>query len=315
MRTRSRPLLLGTVAVSIAATVLGAAMAAAPAAAAGSGASSSATATATASDVVVLHRGDTLQPGHVVRTPTVTHNSFTYYFTLVLTSAGNLLEKQVHVKTGNHTVYWQTGTVHMGAAKNLTLTSNGNLVLHNQDGTWKAGTPNLGVRKLVMKPNGNIVLETGTDKVKWASHTGICGKVKIEYGRMSSIVSAACRERGIMYCLGAGNQYGPTSGCGYANAFDCSGLSMYATYRGTGVVLDHYTVSQFNDPRGKHIAESDLAPGDLVYFAGAAGETRPGHVGVYIGNHYVVDAYDSGYPVEIHSFSVETAYWGARRFR
>ena len=91
----------------------------------------------------------------------------------------------------------------------------------------------------------------------------------------------ALTRRGDPYVWGAA---GPS-------AFDCSGLVMWA-YAQVGISLPHYTVDQYN--MGVHVAQSQLQPGDLVFFyAGIQ------HVGLYIGNGLMVDAPDFGEVVKV----------------
>ena len=94
---------------------------------------------------------------------------------------------------------------------------------------------------------------------------------------------------------------------------------MYAVYQGHRDHRDHYTVDQDGvDVQrfgGRRIDRPDLLPGDPVFFGGAAGETRPGHVGIYIGSDQVIDAYNTGVDVGVRDFSDESGgYWGAVRY-
>ena len=98
-------------------------------------------------------------------------------------------------------------------------------------------------------------------------------------------VQIAMGELGVPYVWGGASPSG----------FDCSGLTMWV-YAQLGIHLDHYTVSQFN--AGPHVAESDLAPGDLVFF-----EPGIGHVGIYIGNGEFIHAPHTGTVVQISSLS------------
>jgi cell wall-associated NlpC family hydrolase len=77
--------------------------------------------------------------------------------------------------------------------------------------------------------------------------------------------------------------------------FDCSGLVMwlYAKY---GVELPHFAASQFH--LGPQITKADLRPGDLVFFHDL------GHVGMYIGNGWVVHAPHTGDFVRMAPFSM-----------
>jgi cell wall-associated NlpC family hydrolase len=91
-------------------------------------------------------------------------------------------------------------------------------------------------------------------------------------GRASAAVSFAMAQVGDAYVYGA---TGP-------DAWDCSGLTMGA-WAQAGVSLPHSSSAQYNS--GPHIAESDLQPGDLVFYY------QPiSHVGMYIGNGMIVNA-------------------------
>jgi len=87
--------------------------------------------------------------------------------------------------------------------------------------------------------------------------------------------------------------------------FDCSGLVMwlYAKY---GVELPHFAASQFH--MGPQITTAELRPGDLVFFHDL------GHVGMYIGNGWVVHAPHTGDFVRMAPFSMgwfQATYVGA----
>ncbi|OLR92585.1 C40 family peptidase [Actinokineospora bangkokensis] len=75
------------------------------------------------------------------------------------------------------------------------------------------------------------------------------------------------------------------------DAFDCSGL-MQAAWAHAGVAISRTTATQVHD--GVPVASiAAVAPGDLVFIPGADGTpAAPGHVGMYVGNGYMVDAYD-----------------------
>ena len=89
--------------------------------------------------------------------------------------------------------------------------------------------------------------------------------------------------------------------------FDCSGLTMYA-YAAAGVSLSHFTGAQWNE--GRHVPESDLQPGDLVFF-----EKTLGHMGMYIGNGQFIHAPHTGDVVKISALSgyYQDEYAGAVR--
>jgi cell wall-associated NlpC family hydrolase len=111
-------------------------------------------------------------------------------------------------------------------------------------------------------------------------------------------VQIAEQELGVPYVWGGASPAG----------FDCSGLTMWV-YAQLGIHLDHYTGSQWNE--GVHVPESQLAPGDLVFF-----EPTLGHVGMYIGNGAFIHAPHTGTVVQISSLSdpwYSSEYQGAVR--
>ena len=71
------------------------------------------------------------------------------------------------------------------------------------------------------------------------------------------------------------------------NSFDCSGLVMYA-WAHAGVALPHYSVAQYEDTA--RISQSELEPGDLVFYDNGDGGAQPGHVTIYIGHGEIVTA-------------------------
>ncbi|HEX5450137.1 MAG TPA: NlpC/P60 family protein [Gaiellaceae bacterium] len=114
----------------------------------------------------------------------------------------------------------------------------------------------------------------------------------------TGVVGAAMTQLGVPYIWG-----GATPGVG----FDCSGLVMWA-YAQVGVSLPHSSYAMWN--YGVPVSESDLEPGDLVFFNGLD------HVGMYIGNGQFIEAPHTGAYVQISSlFSgwYAATYVGARR--
>ena len=81
-------------------------------------------------------------------------------------------------------------------------------------------------------------------------------------------------------------------------SFDCSGLTMYA-YGKAGISLPHYTGDQWN--AGRHVAQSQLAPGDLVFFG-----SDLGHMGMYVGSNTFIHAPHSG---DVVKYSSLTGYY------
>ena len=92
-------------------------------------------------------------------------------------------------------------------------------------------------------------------------------------------VSYALAQLGKPYVYGA---KGPA-------AFDCSGLTTAAWAAG-GVPVPAGTVSQKN--AGTPASPATIAPGDLVFIPGSLGSPdNPRHVGIYVGQGLVVNAY------------------------
>jgi peptidoglycan DL-endopeptidase CwlO len=85
------------------------------------------------------------------------------------------------------------------------------------------------------------------------------------------------------------------------DAFDCSGLTMMA-YRSVGVNIPRTAAQQWR--WGPRVSPSQVAPGDLVFFAGADGTAAaPGHVGIVIGHGLMIDAPSPGLQVRIEPYT------------
>jgi peptidoglycan DL-endopeptidase CwlO len=97
--------------------------------------------------------------------------------------------------------------------------------------------------------------------------------------------------------LGKPYQWGGTG----PDAFDCSGLVMMA-YRAAGI--DIARTSQAQWATEQRVPASEVEPGDLVFFVGADGTpTSPGHVGLVIGNGKMIEAYETGFPIRVASYT------------
>jgi peptidoglycan DL-endopeptidase CwlO len=85
------------------------------------------------------------------------------------------------------------------------------------------------------------------------------------------------------------------------DAFDCSGLVMMA-YRTAGVNIERTSEQQWATE--ERIPASQVEPGDLVFFAGADGtQTDPGHVGLVIGGGKMIEAYATGFPIRVATYT------------
>jgi len=113
-------------------------------------------------------------------------------------------------------------------------------------------------------------------------------------GQVKAVLDFAYAQLGKPYEWGA---TGP-------NSFDCSGLTQGA-WRAGGVSLPRVSQDQWN--AGRHVAKSDLQPGDLVFYY-----SDLHHVGIYIGNGQLLHAPRTGKNVEIVGLDV-MPYMGAVR--
>jgi peptidoglycan DL-endopeptidase CwlO len=88
--------------------------------------------------------------------------------------------------------------------------------------------------------------------------------------------------------IGCPYVYGDTGPC-QPNGFDCSGLVMSA-WAFAGVTIPRDTYEQW--AALPHIPESDIEPGDLLYY------NDIGHVAMYVGDGYIIDSPQPGETVE-----------------
>jgi cell wall-associated NlpC family hydrolase len=109
-------------------------------------------------------------------------------------------------------------------------------------------------------------------------------------------VELAKRYLGVRYVWG-----GSTPGEG----FDCSGFVKYV-YGQIGIALPHYAAWQWEQT--VHVDPSQLEPGDLVFFEPKA--DGPGHVGMYVGNGFFIEAPHTGASVQFQSLAYEKSTMG-----
>jgi cell wall-associated NlpC family hydrolase len=103
------------------------------------------------------------------------------------------------------------------------------------------------------------------------------------------------------YSWDAGDASGPTYGTAVdydsrndnrIRGFDCSGLVINAV--APWLALSHDAASQYTEAGRLHPALDSLQPGDLVFWSQNGTVDGIGHVAVYIGGGYVVQAPHSG---------------------
>jgi hypothetical protein len=122
-----------------------------------------------------------------------------------------------------------------------------------------------------------------------------------------AVVSMAIQYLGVPYKWGGTR---PKTG------FDCSGLVKYV-FAQFGVSLPHYAAAQWYFPDAIWVPPDRLQAGDLVFFTGSDGTRKePGHVGIYVGDGYLIDAPHTGSSVRIDSLDERwfaNKYVGAKR--
>jgi cell wall-associated NlpC family hydrolase len=121
------------------------------------------------------------------------------------------------------------------------------------------------------------------------------------------VVAVAMQYLGVPYKWGGAS---PKAG------FDCSGLVKYV-FAQLGLSLPHYAAAQWYFPGAVWVPPERLQPGDLVFFTGSDGTREaPGHVGIYVGDGYLIDAPHTGSFVRFDSLEERwfaNKYVGAKR--
>lgn len=107
----------------------------------------------------------------------------------------------------------------------------------------------------------------------------------------AQVISYEQARLGLPYCWGG---TGPS-------CYDCSGLVMEG-YASAGVTIPRTTGEEWADL--PHVPASEAEPGDLVLAVGSDGTwADPGHVGTLLPHGRVLQAYATGYPIDIVSLA------------
>lgn len=147
-------------------------------------------------------------------------------------------------------------------------------------------------------------------------------KVTLGYSneKTEEVISVAYNLLGTDYVYGAVRLHDGTgkllSGFN-KNKFDCSSLVQYAFYYGAKVNLGVNTRAQV--VQGKFVSSKNLSRGDCIYFTNSTrkdyqGIERVGHVGIYLGNDYLLHTSSDYCKIEKMSATRWNYYIEARRF-
>jgi peptidoglycan DL-endopeptidase CwlO len=96
--------------------------------------------------------------------------------------------------------------------------------------------------------------------------------------------------------LGKPYQWGATG----PGSYDCSGLAQ-AAWAAAGVAIPRDTYEQW--AALPHISSSAIQPGDLLYYDGI------GHVAMYVGNGYIIDAPQTG--MDVQKIPMDTGWYAS----
>lgn len=166
------------------------------------------------------------------------------------------------------------------------------------DSQLKSPTVKNEVKSAIDKGHANYNIAKNRENNKSVSRSAINNDEAykiIASGNGSQVIQAVLKEAykhlGTDYIWGAA---GPTN-------FDCSGLTSYCYRVAAGIDIGRTTYDQINS--GVEVSADELQPGDLVF-------PEIGHVMMYIGNGYVIQAPHTGDVVKI---SPVGTVWRARR--
>ncbi|GAB3962232.1 hypothetical protein GCM10029978_017200 [Actinoallomurus acanthiterrae] len=137
--------------------------------------------------------------------------------------------------------------------------------------------------------------------------------------RINRVIALATAETKKVrsYSWGAGGKGGASCGIstpspgGYNDyrryGFDCSGLTLYAFYKGAGIDIGADTSQQYS--RGPKKSWSSLRKGDLIFWGSGDNIYSTTHVALYIGNNKIIEAAP---PRASHSVHITTLYGSGR---
>ncbi|CAM3977814.1 NlpC/P60 family protein [Nocardiopsis gilva] len=121
--------------------------------------------------------------------------------------------------------------------------------------------------------------------------------------KIERVINAAVSQtgKGYDYSWGAGGKGGPSYGIHHfpdgnpANGddynrygYDCSGLTLYAFWKGAGVDIGSWTGAQYRS--GTKIPVSQMRRGDMIFWGKGDDAGTTTHVAIYLGNNKLIEA-------------------------
>jgi cell wall-associated NlpC family hydrolase len=212
---------------------------------------------------------------------------------------GTVLENAVNLRRGPGSAYDRVGSVGAGVGVSLLARHKDWFRVQLSNGTkaWIFSdllriSP-MAVRRVPVT-NNIPALPARTP----ATRTSGGGGAPVNIPASGDVASYAVQFVGSRYVWGGSS---PSRG------FDCSGLTSFV-YRQFGVGLPRTAASQYSTRYGAMIGGmGNLAPGDLMFFAGTAGRRGISHVAIYIGGGRMVHAMTPRYGVQVSS--IWSSYW------
>jgi cell wall-associated NlpC family hydrolase len=201
-------------------------------------------------------------------------------YRVVMQSDGNLVEYD-----GNNSAVWSSHTQGSGAF--AAMQGDGNFVIYSgaRAVLWVSATAPTSSDVFQLQSDGNIVIYSAGRAV-WDS--------KSDTVRHRALAAAVTR-------LGMPYVYGATG----PNSFDCSGLTQWS-YGQVGITLQRTADNQWTSLR--HIAYSQIEPGDLVFWSDNGGSSAT-HVGMVSDNYnkIMIEAPHTGDVVKYYSIPGEAS--------
>lgn len=136
--------------------------------------------------------------------------------------------------------------------------------------------------------------------------------------RIERVIAAgrSMTGRGLSYSWGAGGKGGPSCGIaerspgGYWDydrfGFDCSGLTLYAFWKGAGVNIGDTAAQQYRN--GKKIDREHMRRGDLIFWK--TKKERIVHVAIYLGNGKILESSVPRGTTSVHVTTLRTSRGG-----